>query len=133
MPTVTKDEDNVDNLWCPPTNLPENDKDIWEYIGTRSYRMKYWKILRDALEDGTYNEYNLNSVLAGDLEFEVVRVKNKLPGYYKNYDIKFLESLAGVSMYWRPPGELFVHKPPTNDEIKEAIANAMKQIADEIG
>jgi len=121
------------NLWDYPTNLPEHDKDTWNYIGTRSYRMKYWKILRDALEDGTYNEYNLSSVFAGDLEFEVVRVKNKLPGYYQNYDMEFLESLAGVSMCWRPPGVSFVHKPPTNDEIQEAITNAMNQIAAETG
>ena len=92
--------------------------------------MKYWQILRDALTDGTFNQYDLTSVLAGDLEFEVVRVKNKLPGCYKNYDMEFLESLAGVEMCWRPAHDSFVHKPPTEDEILEAVANAMTQMAE---
>jgi hypothetical protein len=93
--------------------------------------MKYWNIIRNALEDGTLNEYNLSSVFAGDLEFEVVRVKNKLPGYYQYYDMEFLESLAGISMCWRSPGVPFIHKPPTEDEIVEAVANAMKKMAAE--
>jgi hypothetical protein len=123
--------ENISEPWSTPANLPENDKIIWDYIASRSYRLKYWKILRNALADGTYNQYNLNSVLAGELEFEVVRVKNKLPGYYQDYDMEFLENLAGVSMCWRPPGVPFIHKPPTEDEIVEAVANAMKKMAAE--
>jgi hypothetical protein len=118
--------ENISEPWSTPANLPENDKIIWDYIASRSYRLKYWKILRDALADGTYNQYNLNSVFAGDLEFEVVRVKNKLPGYYQDYNMEFLENLAGVSMCWRPLGVPFIHKPPTDDEIVDAVANAMK-------
>ena len=123
--------DNTSNPWEYPSNLPDSEKNTWDYIGTRSYRMRYWDILRNALADGTFNQYDLTSVFAGDLEFEVVRVKNKLPGCYKHYDMEFLENLAGVAMCWRPPHESFVHKPPTKDEIVDAMANAMKQMAEE--
>jgi hypothetical protein len=119
---------NNDDLWNPPSNLPAYAKDTWEYIGTRSYSMKYWQILRNALENGTFTEYNLSSVYAGELEFEDIRVKNNLPGYYQYYDLEFLEKFAGVSMCWRPQNVPFVPMKPTDNEIVEAIANAMNQI-----
>jgi len=110
-----------------PKNLPENDKIIWDYIASRSYRVKYWKILSEALENGTFNKYNLNSVFAGELEFEDVRVKNNLPGYYQDYDLNFLENIAGKSMVWRPNNSEFVHKPPSVAEIALNVVNVMNK------
>jgi hypothetical protein len=120
--TYVNNNVNDNDPWSPPSNLPEYAKDAWNYISSRSYHMKYWKILREALANGSFNMYNLSSVYSGELELEDIRVKNNLPSNYQHYDVLFLEKLSGVQMFYRNvPYDI---KRPTDDEIMNAITNA---------
>jgi len=111
-----------------PHGLSDEERAVWDYIGSRSYRKKYWRALRKALGDGTFRRINLSSVFAGDLESELVRVRHRLPGCWSHYfetDDELLEELEGQQMLWRPPGAPpFVHKVPTIAKIAAGVAAA---------